>query len=456
MDELAKFPRPADQDAMASTQYVTNSRLFVSTPKGADGVYYELMTGESSMVKLVVDWKDNITRNRGLYKMINGVPIAVDEGTNSLPKDYDPPSDEIQTLFSRLRKKGFTLDGTIRSPWYDKQCDRPGATPQNIAQELDRSYGGSMYMMFGNDFMDAGKQTCVVPTYEGVFHQDDPYGECDFETLPKGQVKLWCSLDIMNNPPPDPYVLGCDISSGQGGAYTSNSVVVGINMRTKEQVLEYATNIVKPERFAEIVVGIAKRFNNAYLAWEHMVPGTAFTRSVLDGGYANIYCRKSMSSRKKGPTKLVGWLATPETKEILFAEIERAIRSKEYTMRSVDLLRECAQYARVMGKIDYIHRASHDDATAGAAHGDRVIALGVALQAARDRPEEVLLPDMSEKLVVPGTMAYRFQQWEDDEMHSKHAAQNMVMYAMAGNQDGLAGRDDDYAFADSMASMASF
>ncbi len=457
MDELAKFQKPADAEAMASTQYVTNSRFFVSTPKGAAGAFYELMNGPTSMVKLTMDWKDNEIKNRGLYRMVDGVPMAIEEGINPLPPEYNPPTEEVQDLFSRLRKRGYVLDGTVRSPWYDKECDRAGATPQNIAQELDMSFGGSMYMIFGNDFLDTAKESSCGATLEGQVSQDDPFSECYFDKTPRGQVKLWCNLDLQGNPPPDPYVFGCDISSGQGGVYTSNSVVVGFNMNTKEQVLEYATNIVKPDKFAELVVGLAKKFNNAYLAWEHMGPGTAFTRAILEDGYSNIYHRKTLANRKRNISKLVGWVANTESKEVLFAEIERAVRSREYVLRSSELVHECAQYARIMGKIDYIHRATQDDASAGAAHGDRVIALGVALQAAKDRPSEIVMGDMVDKMVLPGTMAYRFREWDTDQRKDRYARSQMEMAGMAGSIEAFS-RDDEssYSFADDMAARAAW
>ena len=94
-DELAKFPRPADTHAMASTQHVTESRALISTPKGAEGEYYRIMHAPSNMVKLILDWKQNETRNRGLYKLEHGVPVAADPKGNPLAANYSPPNQEV-------------------------------------------------------------------------------------------------------------------------------------------------------------------------------------------------------------------------------------------------------------------------------------------------------------------------------------------------------------------------
>ena len=69
MDELSKFARGDDYDAMASTQPVTDCRILVSTPFGDSGAYYDAMhTAGTQMLKLVLHWPMNPTRNVGLYE----------------------------------------------------------------------------------------------------------------------------------------------------------------------------------------------------------------------------------------------------------------------------------------------------------------------------------------------------------------------------------------------------
>jgi hypothetical protein len=172
-DELAKFPAGRDREAMASTQHVTNSRLIVSTPKGTEGAYYDVMHEPSSMVKITLHWTANPTRNRGLYRFDNSKPVAVDPVNNPLPANYDPPSPETLNRFSRLRRKGFKLEGKLRSAWYDHECDRPGATPQNIAQELDLDFGGSMFRVFGDEFFQCGREggpQSIPPRHDRLQH----------------------------------------------------------------------------------------------------------------------------------------------------------------------------------------------------------------------------------------------------------------------------------------------
>ena len=83
------------------------------------------------MIKIIMDWKKHPERSRGTY-------TSDKKELEILDKDYVFPAGY-----------DFVLDGKIRSPYYDSACKRPGATPQSVAQELDRDYGGSDYQIFG-------------------------------------------------------------------------------------------------------------------------------------------------------------------------------------------------------------------------------------------------------------------------------------------------------------------
>lgn len=386
MDELAKFPKGQDEAAMASTQHVTDCRAIVSTPKGAAGEYHRIMHQPSSMVKIVLDWRQNPSRNLGLYQFIGGVPVAVDPINSPLPASYNPPNEVTKDLFSRLRRKGFKLEGKPRSPWYDHECDRPGATPQSIAQELDRDYGGSQYRIFDYEFFAAAEKCQRIPLLRGNLTCDSEEIKCSFGETDDGPVLLWTPLDIKGAPPFGQYGVSADISAGLGGAYTSNSVVEVMNLITGEQVLEYATNVIAPHPFADLCVAIAKWFHQAYLSWEANGPGAGFSNRVKVLQYGNVYYRRDMLARGYAKTKKLGWWTDDGTKEMMFGELLRQVKSGDFIPRSDLLIKECAQYVRKDGKIEHVSVANADDSAKGKAHGDRVMAMCVGLQGARDRP----------------------------------------------------------------------
>lgn len=396
MDELAKFPKGQDEAAMSSTQHVTDCRAIVSTPKGSSGVYHKIMHEPSSMVRIVLDWRQNPTRNRGLYQYIDDKPVALDPVNNPLRNNYQcsdgrvlsysPMNDTTRDLLSRLRNKGFKLEGKTRSPWYDHECDRAGATPQSIAQELDRDYGGSMFRIFEYDFFAAAEKCIRPPVVRGSFMVDREDITLDFETTESGPVLIWVPLDIKGKPPFGQYGVSCDISSGLGGAYTSNSVIEVMNLMTGEQVLEFATNSIAPHPFADLGVAVSKWFWNAYLSWEANGPGQGFTNRVKEVQYGNVYYRRDMQARGYKKTKKLGWWTDDSTKEIMFQEMLSQVKAGEFIPRSELMLKECGQYVRKGDKIEHVLVAEADDSVKGKAHGDRVIAMCVGLQGARDRP----------------------------------------------------------------------
>ena len=69
---------------------------------------------------------------------------------------------------------------------------------------------------------------------------------------------LWCHRSYTGQPvPTGEYVIGCDISAGLGGDYTSNSAAVVVDATTGEQVAEYVTNTTPPGDFEELVISIS-------------------------------------------------------------------------------------------------------------------------------------------------------------------------------------------------------
>ena len=123
---------------------------------GPAGAYYDLISDdESNMDKIILDWKDDPQKSAGLYTSEDGRIKVLDED-HEFPQDYP-----------------FIADGKTRSPYYDWECKRPLATPQSIAAELDRSFGGAAYSYFDGVLIDHLKQTTSRDPYQrGVLGYD--------------------------------------------------------------------------------------------------------------------------------------------------------------------------------------------------------------------------------------------------------------------------------------------
>jgi hypothetical protein len=415
-DELAFWMRPKDRQFMASVRSSTDSRLVISTPFGNEGAYFDFMHTPSNAIRLVLDWKDNPSKNRGMYRLEKGKPVAVDvEKYGPLPESYQTLSREVLDMFSRLRAKGFTLERRLRSPWYDNECDKADATPQSIAQELDRDYGGSMHRIFTSEFFEKAELHLRKPDLEGVMDYHPETLEPRFGLVENGPVKLWMKLDNRLRPPNHPFVVGCDVSTGLGGSHTSNSSIEAFDQITNEQVLEVAQNTVEPADWADTAIAICKWLNNAYLGWEHNGPGGAFTKRVIERNYNNCYYRKVLWKKTKTVTKELGWWTSDKSVEVMMSELHHSVKSETTIIHSKALVQECGQYVRMKGSIKHVgSERTEDDSIKGKAHGDRVMGFAVCLQAAKDRPVSVTIKSQGQTGDPPrDTMAYREKEYQE-------------------------------------------
>ncbi len=447
MDELAKFPKPQDQEAMASTQPVTKSRLIVSTYKGAYGAYYDVMATPSNMLKCVLDWRDNPTRNRGLYRLVNGKPIAVDPINNPLLPQYDPPTKEIFDMFTTLKRRGFNLESRTRSWWYDNECLRPGATPENIAEELDRDPSGSMAKYYSESFHEIVKGTVRLPTMRGAFlFRPESLDDCssiglkfEFDRCDDGEFYLWCSLDNNKRPPKGNYALACDVAAGGGGKYSSNSALEVVNLSTGEQVLEFASNTIEPGRFADLAMAVGYWFWTAFLSYEDNGPGGAFGRRVAERRYPDVYKRIPYwkESRNQIATPQPGWNTNSGNKQIMFSDLNMSVFEGTLIVRSQFLKEEFHQYIKDKDKIVHSHNPGGD-----ATHGDRVIAMCVCNQAAKQRPQP---KPGDENEIDPSNppdncMAGRMKAWEEQEAWERDEFREREPGELLGFSQSVPGR----------------
>lgn len=386
LDELGEWPQQAGDEVLASLQQATLSRAYVSTPMGPSGTYYDVMHRPSNMVRVTLDWRDNPTRNRGMYRLHRGVPVALDPVNNPLPPEYSPVSQDVREMFARLRHNGFKLEQIDRSPWYDWECDRSGS-PTFIARELDRNFEGSLAQAFSGEFFATAEKSLMPPKYEGRLDIDEVDHAATFVAVDKGDLKIWCPLDARLRPPKKEYAIGADVGMGNAGAYTSNSTAEVFDMVSMEQVAEIAINWQSPADFAITVLGLCHFFWDAYVIWE-VNYGSNFGKKIIDANYPHVYMRTRHDRRTKKKTKVVGWHTNKDTRQILFNDFDDAVRRGILKLRSKDLVYECSKYIMIDGQA--VHAATRGSRSTNpgieSSHGDRVVGGAIGYQAIKDRP----------------------------------------------------------------------
>jgi hypothetical protein len=399
MDELSKFPRGDDEDALAATEPVANCRWLVSTYNGANGAYFRAIeeADDTSLVLIRLRWTDNP------YRSVN--KFVIDGSSRQLldPDTHEPVQELLdngyaESFFSvhypSLVKRGFVVADTKRllkkvwSPWYVDRCLRPRMTPQKIAQEYDMDPIGSGNRFFPGELLDDCLSRCKPPEFCGDI-------EYDLETLritrilrsTSGMFRTWLPTRGGKwSPPPARYVVGCDVAMGLGTNHSSNSAIVIINRDTGQKVAEYASPTTMPERLAEIAIALCHFFRSmdgepAFLAWEANGPGGAFRERVLSSPFRNVYYRTPYKTRKGKPSKEMGWWSSKDAKMDLLTKYRWALQEGFFHNPSNVAIREAGHYTTVGGgRLEFISSSADEDdpSDLGDNHGDRCIADAVA------------------------------------------------------------------------------
>ena len=389
LDEMASYRAGEDEAVMSSMVEVTDCVVMVSTPQGPRGAYYKVMKedGDAGILKKIrIHWTDNESRNRGLYAVIDGMPVAADPANNPLSPEY---IEKWLTLYRPLLlNRGFNVDSGLRSPWYDGKCLRPRMTPKFIAQEYDIDYGGAKSRFFPVAMLERLQSEATAPLRSGEIDFNDDDIKPIWREAENGHLLLWNELTVRDSPPQGVrYIVGADISTGQAGAQGSNSALSIVERDTGKKVGEFAHASQPPELFAKQTVAICKWFNSAYLIWEDGGPGKTFKNMILSVGYENIFFRTSTSRVMQTKTRMPGYANQKESKRTLLSNYSYALGSGLFVNPSHISLEEAKGYEELPGgKIEHTSSLEADPSGAGENHGDRCIADSLANHALLENP----------------------------------------------------------------------
>ena len=397
LDEFAAVEQ--GHSALRATRDATKCRIFNSTPEGVGNAFFDMR--ETNIKKLRWHWSEHPDKGRGLY--------TTDEKGELKILDFKGYPDIYRPI----------LDGKVRSPWYDGECDRT-VSIREIAQELDIDYRGSGHQYFNaSSITEAVRRFAKPPISIGDLDYDivtaDPSG---FRESDSGRLKLWFLLDGDGGFQTDHrLVMGVDVSAGTGA---SNSTISVYDVATNEKLLEYANPYIRPEELARQAVAICKwmkikipgdgALRNPMVVWEINGPGQQFYSRMCDLRYGNIYLRVKENKLSEEVTDLPGWASTKETKLSLLGEYRAAVEKFECVNRSKIALEECLEYVfNPAGGVSHSKAEDKDDPTgAKSNHGDRVMADALAWKGMKSRKGK---PKPPEKPSVPvGSLAWRMKQ----------------------------------------------
>ena len=367
MDEFAFCPN--SYAMLRATQMATACRIYNSTPNGTGNAFYDLK--KSKIRKSRLHWSSHPVKRRGMYRTEDGELKILDDEFHGIVTDSEGAKFEFPGNYP------FRLDGKLRSPWYDRECDR-AAHPMEISQELDIDYLGSNYQFFVASVIDRiQKEDVREPVVCGELEFEPETGNpIRFVPFPDGRVKLWINLTPESEFPGNiKCVLGADVSAGTGA---SNSALTGCNRETGEKILEFVEPSLLAEDFATYGVAIAKWMNQAFHIWDASgQTGRIYGNKVMDLKYNNIYWKTALNRITRKPGDTPGFHLNPGDKAESFGRYRRALKDGTFIQRSYEANKECLFFVQVAGSqaIEHTAAASSQDPTgARTNHGDRCTA----------------------------------------------------------------------------------
>ncbi len=395
LDEFAAVPE--GHAVLSSTRDVTKVRLFNSTHKGTATAFYQLSLG--AIRKLRLHWSLHPEKRRGLYTTSGGRLVLLDTEFRGKVRLQDPET-RTEREYQFPDDYPFRLDGKLRSPWYDFECDR-AVHEQEIAQELDIDPFAADSPFFDPEKMeDLRSKYATEPVLTGFLeYEEETCRPTGFREDPHGNLHLWFYPDDDGMVPSHiKAAVAFDISAGTGA---SNSAAAAGNIETGEQLAEFADPWIKPETYARWAVALARWFNEAYMIWDGGGPGRTFGDTVVNLGYYKVYYKRHEQSLSKRATDIPGCFLVPAEKNAVLGEYRRALVEGVYVQRSGPTYDEAHAYIyTTTGKVEHSAALNPvDPSGAREAHGDRLIANALLVRAMNlekhERQRTTVIPPFS-------------------------------------------------------------
>jgi len=389
---------------------VSDSVFYVSTHYYGIGHPFGKLRFSGKVKVLTLPWYKNPEKNKGLYRSPDLNVIEIHD-----PKYYKEVHPELGDLPSVFKLSDLEVSllgiqttatfvpdglGKWRSPWYDRECSRRDA--RDVAQNIDMNPSGSGDMFYDPMILQRIRADQIKPPVsQGEIHYTIRHDKIMSPSLrpiggDRAPFRWWGELNRNRPIQSHTYVVGCDISLGTG---QSNSVASVIDCNEQKEVGKYVTSSRSPEEFCDDVMALCSwvggQTHVPFLIWEANGPGGIFDQRRRKHGYYSVYMDTITRSRKDKRTKKPGWYSNRAAKYDLLLELrtalaegirnsEKALAVQIYDEKTLSELEDFIFYEN--GDVG-LTASLEETAGAAAAHGDRVIALALAVRAMRYQPK---------------------------------------------------------------------
>jgi hypothetical protein len=363
-DEAAKWGALAEA-AWVSAGDSTPARVAVSTPFGM-GTHFARLRHSKTIKTMTFHWTKHPVKAANAYCLIE--------------------------------------DKSVRSPWYDKECERRAATPIAIAQELDIDYVASGSPAFSMEYVKKIQRMTEAQLYGKKVRRVNINGGVVTPTS-EGRIHLFRLPD-----PECQYTIGADPAEGVALGDYSAGVVLNRNTMSIDAMYHARTS---PDHFAYDLMTLGYLYGGrdkdegAVLAIENNSIGVATVLKADEEDYPNLYYHVNEHLATKNVTKQMGWKTTRTTKKILVGEVEGYLYNAQEFAYFIppEILEELTTFVIKGTKGEMLKY----EADAGC-NDDLVMALGIALVSHHASP---LLP----KRVIKKVGFHEFEEVKEPTLH---------------------------------------
>jgi hypothetical protein len=285
----------------------------------------------------------------------------------------------------------------IRSPWFNEE--EKVRSPKEMAQEVLRKdlEAGDQFFTSSNITKHKALFACepkfrynvnlktTIPDVDvpRIIQRRD-LNSVSYIRAKEGHLRVWC--DLLGGRPDQSksYIIGCDISKGQGA---SNSVLSVKCRDTGEKIAEWRNATTPPYELARIAVALAlwvggrKPHGLPLLKWEMNGPGWDFGRQIVKKfSYPYYFKKRILGKAIDDVTDKYGWHSSREAKLELLTLYDRAMAHGGYINHSEFALDEMFTYIYYddggIGPAGLVEESK----SARLTHGDSVIADALTLE----------------------------------------------------------------------------
>lgn len=191
---------------------------------------------------------------------------------------------------------------------------------------------------------------------------------------PGDAIRIWAWPDESTT---DRYAIGCDVSAGIGGDYTTAVVLDRVQM---QQVAEFYSNTTSPDNAARQIARLAECYGNANICYEANNHGNVLGHTLLFAcKYTNIYRRTLVDEPDENSwIREFGWATNERTRTMMTERLIGLVRQVAVRVVSPRLLSEMRTWV-----FDENGRPDHVPGK----HDDLLIGLGLSLYASDQMPD---------------------------------------------------------------------